>query len=55
MKKTIQLTLLFAALLLTVIATTAQAQSKTPAQPRYKDVIGENPNAEADMKVVSDM
>jgi ketosteroid isomerase-like protein len=54
MKKTIQLTLLFAALLLTVIATTAQAQSKTPAQPRYKDVIGENPNAEADMKVVSD-
>jgi hypothetical protein len=54
MKKTIQLTLLFAAFLLTVFSTTAQAQSKPAAQPRYKDVVGENPNAEADMKVVSD-
>ena len=42
------------AFLLTVITTTAQAQSKTTAQPRYKDVVGDNPSAEADMKVVSD-
>lgn len=54
MKKTIKLTLLFAAILLSVMATTAQAQSKSAAQPRYKDVVGENPTAEADMKVVSD-
>lgn len=54
MKKTISSSLLFTALLLTVMGTTAQAQSKPAAQPRYKDVVVENPNAEADMKVVSD-
>jgi len=54
MKKTIQLSLIFAALLLTVLATTTQAQSTPSSNPRYKDVVVENPNAEADMKLVSD-
>ena len=54
MKKTIQPVLLFATLLLTIFATAAQAQSATAPAPRYKDVVVENPNAEADMKVVGD-
>ena len=32
----------------------AQAQSTSATQPRYKDVVVDNPEAEADMKVVSD-
>lgn len=54
MKKTIKLNLLFATILLTVFTTVAQAQSTPAAQPRYKDVVVDNPNAETDMKVVSD-
>ena len=54
MKKIINLKLVVAALFLTIAATTAQAQSKPAAQPRYKDLVGDNPTAEADMKVVSD-
>lgn len=54
MKKTIKPGQLFTALLLTVLTTTTHAQSTPDAQPRYKDVVVENPNAEADMKVVGD-
>jgi hypothetical protein len=46
-----------AALWLAVVATPTQAQSskaQTPA-PRYKDLVGENPTAEADIQVVSDV
>ena len=50
MKKSIKSNLLLVTLLLTVFATMAQA----PPQPRYKDVVVENPEAEADMKVVGD-
>ncbi len=54
MKRIIQPGLLFATLLLTVFATAVQAQSTTAPPPRYKDVVVDNPNAEADMKVVGD-
>ena len=50
MNKTTKAGLLFATLLFTLFTTKVQAQS----QPRYKDVVVENPNAEADMKVVAD-
>ncbi len=50
----IKLNLLFTTILLTVFATIVQAQSPPAAQPRYKDVVADNPTAEADMKVVSD-
>jgi ketosteroid isomerase-like protein len=53
MKNFIKLGLLFAALVLSLFVNRVQAQSQA-AQPRYKDVVVENPNAEADMKVVSD-
>lgn len=51
MKKTIRLSLLFTILLLTVFAIRTQAQ---PAQPSYKDVVAENPDADADIKIVGD-
>lgn len=54
MQKTIKLTLLLVVFVLTALTSTAQAQSTPSSQPRYKDVVGENPNAEADIKVVSD-
>lgn len=54
MEKSIKLNLLFATLLLTVFTMIVQAQSASSAQPRYKDVVVDNPEAEADMKVVSD-
>jgi ketosteroid isomerase-like protein len=59
MKRTIKSGLLFASLMLTVLATYAQTKPATakPAaakQLRYKDVVVDNPNAEADMKVVGD-
>jgi predicted SnoaL-like aldol condensation-catalyzing enzyme len=54
MKKTIKTNLFFVALLLTIVATTTQAQLSPSSQPRYKDMILENPDAEADIKVVSD-
>ena len=36
------------------MAASAQAQTAPANAPRYKDVVVDNPNAEADMKVVSD-
>lgn len=50
MKSTIQFYLLFAAFML--MASTAKLQAQ--AQPRYKDMVVENPTAEADMQVVGD-
>lgn len=41
------------ALWLAAAATPAQAQSSAPI-PRYKDMVADNPTAEADIKVVSD-
>ena len=52
MKKTIKSSLLFTTLLLVVFATKAQAQSTTTNQPRYKDVVVENPDPEDDMLCV---
>ena len=40
--------------MLIAFATSIQAQDTPAAQPRYKDVVAENLDAEADMKVVSD-
>ena len=54
MKKTIRLCLLFATLLLPVLLTRAQAQSTPASQPRYKDLVAENSNADVDIKVVGD-
>lgn len=54
MKKMIKLNLLFVTIFLTIFATIVQAQSTPAAQPPYKDVVVDNPNAETDMKVVSD-
>jgi ketosteroid isomerase-like protein len=54
MKKTIKVGLLLATLLFTAFATRAQAQSLTASQSRYKDRTAENPNADADIKIVDD-
>ena len=54
MKKIVRLSLLIATLLLTVLSTRAQAQTATATQSTYKDLIVENPNADADIKVVTD-
>lgn len=54
MKKTTKPFLLLASFFFLCSATTLQAQSSSSPQPRYKDLVVENPNAEADMKVVSD-
>ncbi|MEO9022149.1 MAG: hypothetical protein ABI237_07285 [Ginsengibacter sp.] len=54
MKKTIKRSMLLASLLLTVFTTTIQAQSQKASKPHYKDMVMENPNAEADIQVVSD-
>jgi ketosteroid isomerase-like protein len=54
MKKTIRLSLLIAILLLTVFSTRAQAQTTPSSQSSYKDMVVENPNADADIKLVGD-
>jgi hypothetical protein len=55
MKKTIKAGFLFVTLFLLIVsATKVHAQSTTPAKPGYKDFIADNPDAEADMKVVAD-
>jgi ketosteroid isomerase-like protein len=54
MKKTFKVSLLLAAFLFTVFTTRAQAQSKPVQQDRYKDRAAENPNADADIKMVGD-
>lgn len=51
MKKTCTKGLLFAALMM-IIGFNSMAQSSK--QPTYKDFIGENPDADADIKLVSD-
>jgi ketosteroid isomerase-like protein len=54
MKKTISKTLLLALLMVCFGFTSAYAQPSTTKTPRYKDFVGENPNADADIKFVSD-
>lgn len=54
MKRTTTSTLLLAALLISGVEMTAQAQAKpTPKAPRYQDMVGENPAADADIQVVT--
>ncbi len=40
--------------MLMAFTTSCKQQDTSGTQPRYKDMVGDNPNAEADMKVVSD-
>jgi len=54
MKKTFKVSLLFALLLFTVFTMRTQAQSTAASQPGYKDLVVENPNADADIKIVGD-
>ncbi len=55
MKKTIKPVILFTFLLLLgFVAPKVNAQSAATGQQSYKDFVGENPNAEADIKVVGD-
>ena len=51
MKKSITKGLLLAILLCPIALTTAHAQAKPPT---YRDMVGDNPNAEADIKLVTD-
>ncbi len=53
MKKTITNSFLLTTLLLTICVVSAKAQSAA-AQMRYSDMVGANPDADADIKVVSD-
>ena len=52
MKKTITPTLLVAALLVAAANLTAHAQTKPAPQPRYTDLVGDNPTTEADLQTV---
>lgn len=52
MKKPFQVCLLLAAALVLFSVTKIHAQN-APASVKYKDVIGDNPNAEADLKIVT--
>jgi ketosteroid isomerase-like protein len=54
MKKTFSLSLLLATLLVGIGITSAKAQSNNSAQMSYRDAIGDNPDAEADIKLVTD-
>ena len=54
MKKTIRLSLLIAILLLTIFSMRAQAQTTSSSESSHKDMVGENPNADADIKLVGD-
>jgi hypothetical protein len=54
MKKLTKCTLFFAILVCSVFVTNAQAKPAAAKQLRYKDVVADNPTAEADMKVVAD-
>ena len=53
MKRTITSTLFLAALLIFGVEQTAHAQAKPASAPRYKDAVGENPTADADIQVVA--
>ena len=54
MKNQIQYCLFVAVILFSTFTTAVQAQNATTPPPRYKDVVVDNPNAEADMKVLAD-
>jgi ketosteroid isomerase-like protein len=54
MKQSIKAGLLLAILLLTAFTTSAQVQSGMAPQSSYKDVVVENPVADADVKLVGD-
>jgi predicted SnoaL-like aldol condensation-catalyzing enzyme len=54
MKVEIQTKFLFAALVIIGLNSVIQAQNGTTQKLSYKEVVVENPNAESDMKVVSD-
>src|ERR1017187_4728609 len=54
MNKTITKGFVLAILMLSVGFTSANAQSATAKQPQYKDFVAENPDADADIKLVSD-
>ena len=54
MKKGISKTLLLAITMLCIGFTSVYAQPSTTKPPKYKDWVGENPNADADIKLVSD-
>ena len=54
MKKTIKPILFFAAFFLLAVFTYKVKAQATTAQPSYKEMVGETPDAEADMKVVGD-
>ena len=54
MKKLIKSALLLASFATQVFVTIVHAQTAPATPPRYKDVVADNPNAEADMKVVGD-
>lgn len=54
MKSLFRFPLVAAAASLLFISALAQAQNAPANAPRYKDVVVDNPNAEADMKVVGD-
>jgi ketosteroid isomerase-like protein len=53
-KKTTTSCLFLATLFLMLSTVVVHAQSGPSAQPRYKDMVGENPSAEADIKTASD-
>jgi ketosteroid isomerase-like protein len=54
MKKTISKGILLAILWLSIGFTSAKAQSATAKQFHYQDYVGENPDADADISLVSD-
>ncbi len=54
MKRTITRSLLFGACVLFGFVATAQTKSASTAKTSYKNNVGENPNADADIKIVSD-
>jgi ketosteroid isomerase-like protein len=54
MNKTITKGFVLAILMLSIAFTSANAQSDSAKQPHYKDFVGENADADADIKLVSD-
>jgi ketosteroid isomerase-like protein len=54
MKQPITKNLLLAILMLSIVFTSAKAQTSMAKEAHYKDFVGENPDADADVKLVSD-
>lgn len=54
MKKSFLQGLLLASLLLVILTSKSEAQTSPVNQPTYKEMVGLNPTAEADIKVVAD-